>query len=518
MNGAESLVQTLLDGGVEVCFTNPGTSEMHFVAALDEVPGMRCVLCLFEGVVSGAADGYGRMAGKPASTLLHLGPGLGNAVANLHNARKGNVGIVNVVGDHATYHVQYDAPLTADIEGLAGPVSHWVRTSQTAAGLPADTAEAVAHARRGEIATLILPADTSWSNDSPGAAPLPPVSDRATADPDALQQAVNALAAGSRCMILMGGTHVTREHAAQMDRLAQSRGVRVALEGFLTRVAGGEGMAPMERIPYFAEKALAVLEELDHIVLLGCKTPVSFFAYPGIESLLVPDGCQVHELVGPWDDIDGTLEGLVAAVGAENIHPRTLAYEPPELPSGRLTEKAVAAAFAHLLPENAIVADEAVTSGALCYPFAEKARRHDWMMETGGAIGWGIPAAVGAAVACPDRKVVCLSGDGSAMYTLQGLWTIARENLDVTVIIFANQSYAILEIEFARTGARGGIPGPNAAQMLSLANPDLDFVQMAAGMGISATRASTADEFVSQYGAAMNQKGPHLIEAMMSEK
>lgn len=316
-------------------------------------------------------------------------------------------------------------------------------------------------------------------------------------------------------MVLIGGVHVSRERAAQMDRLAQSCGVRVALDGFMTRVAGGEGMPPLERIPYFAEKAISVFENLEHIILLGCKPPVSFFAYPGISSVLTQEHCQVHRLTGPWDDIDDTLEKLVSAAGAAELVPRSLPCEPPELIPGALSEKSVAAAFAHYLPADAIVVDEAVTSGALCYPFAERARRHDWMMETGGAIGWGIPAAVGAAVACPERKVVCLSGDGSAMYTVQGLWTIAREALDVTVIIFANQRYAILEIEFARTGARGGIPGPNAAQMLHLGNPELDFLQLAGGMGIHATRAETADQFIEQYSKAVTTAGPHLIEVMM---
>ena len=174
MNGAESLVRTLVAGGVDVCFSNPGTSEMHFVAALDRVEGMRCVLGLFEGVVTGAADGYFRMKGTPASTLLHLGPGLANGLANLHNAKKANSGIVNIVGQHATHHIGYNAPLTSDIEGLARPMSAWVRTSPDAKSVSADGAAAIAAARSAppQIATLILPADTAW-NEADGIAAGP---------------------------------------------------------------------------------------------------------------------------------------------------------------------------------------------------------------------------------------------------------------------------------------------------------------------------------------------------------
>ncbi|MCB1675764.1 MAG: acetolactate synthase large subunit [Halioglobus sp.] len=515
MNGAESLLNTLLNNGVEVCFTNPGTSEMHFVAALDEVEGMRCVLCLFEGVLSGAADGYARMARKPASTLLHLGPGLGNALANIHNAKKGRVPMVNIVGDHATYHVQYDAPLTADIEGIARPVSHWVHTARSPGDIARDTAQAVRQAGSGRVATLILPADVSWG-DNPNGPEGPVAADPPVAVPaERVNEAIARLRSGKNCMIMIGGREVDTQRGLMLSRIGRAAGARVSTEVFPTRVARGAGTAALERLPYLAERAIERLADLDHLILIGAPAPVSFFAYPDVPSAIAPPHCEELLLGGPDDDIDQLLEDLLEGLDAVDVEPQINALTLPDLPEGELDADKAGQAIAHFLPENAIVVDEGATSSLPIFPATAAAQAHDWLNLTGGSIGFGLPAAVGAAIACPDRKVICLEGDGSAMYTIQALWTMAREHLDVAVVIFNNRKYSILELEFSRTGARGGRPGPKAASTLAIGSPDMDFVAIAQGLGVQAARATTCEEFNRLFEEAVQAKGPRLIDALV---
>jgi acetolactate synthase-1/2/3 large subunit len=515
MNGAESLLNTLINNDIDVCFTNPGTSEMHFVAALDEVQGMRAVLCLFEGVLSGAAAGYAAMARKPASTLLHLGPGLGNALANIHNAKKGHLPMVNIVGDHATYHLQYDAPLTADIEGIAGPVSHWVYTSRSPDDIARDAAEAVRQAGIGRVATLMLPADVSWGDNSNGAEGAVEVAPPAPVPASRVDEAISKLQSGKNCMILIGGREVDSQRGLMLSRIGKACGARVSTDVFPARVARGAGTAVLDRLPYLAELAIDHIKDLDHLILIGAPAPVSFFAYPNVSSAIAPEGCDEFVLAGPNDDIDQVLEALLEKLDAINVEPDVHPLTIPDLPSGALDVNSAALGIAHFLPENAVVVDESITSGMVIMPQTTTAQPHDWLNLPGGSIGWGLPASVGAAIACPERKVVCLEGDGSAMYTIQSLWTMARENLDVTVVIFNNRKYSVLEMEFARTGARGGTPGPKAASTLDIGGPDMDFVALATGMGVEATRATTAEEFNSQFEQAMQAKGPRLIDAMV---
>jgi len=515
MNGAESLLGTLVDSGVEICFTNPGTSEMHFVAALDEVEGIRCVLCLFEGVLSGAAAGYAVMAGKPASTLLHLGPGFGNALANVHNAKKGNLPMVNIVGDHATYHVKYDAPLTSDIEGIVGPVSHWVHTSKSPADIGVDAAEAVLQAGRGQVSTLILPADVSWGDNPNGCAPGAVIAPPAQVAEDKIDKAVAMLRSGKPSLILLGGRNIDAEQTLMLSRIGKASGARVCTETFPARVARGAGTGVIEKLPYMTEMAVDFLKDLEHILLIGAKAPVSFFAYPGLPSALAPEACEEFALAGADDDIDQLLEALLEKLDAVDVEPDVHPLDLPDLPSGALDVMACGAAIAHLLPENVVVVDEAITAGLACFPTSTSSQPHDWLSLTGGAIGWGLPASVGAALGAPDRKIVCLEGDGSAMYTIQSLWTMARENLNVCVVIFNNRKYSILELEYARTGARGGKPGDKAASTLDIGGPDMDFVALATGMGVDATRATTAEEFNQQFEAAMARTGPCLIDAIV---
>jgi len=515
MNGAESLVRTLVKSGVEVCFTNPGTSEMHFVAALDYVDGMRCVLGLFEGVVTGMADGYGRMTGKPASTLLHLGPGLGNGLANLHNAKKAFTPIVNIVGEHATYHIEHDAPLTADIEGIAGPVSDWVKTSRSAKDVARDGAEAVAVANSGpgQIATLILPANTAWDDADGDAAPVAAPA-RGRVDDQTIRQIAAALSSGEETLIHMTGRALQEDTLALAGKIQAKTGCRLSCMTSNGRWHRGAGRVPVERIQYPVDIALKQLASVKNIILLGAKTPVAFFAYPNKPSVLIPDGCKVHVLADIADDHVAALEALADELDAHRAAPALQESSKPDLMTGGdITPEVVASALGHLMPENAIIADESVTTGRGFMPYTQGVAPHDWLALTGGSIGLGLPYATGAAIACPDRKVICTEGDGSGMYTLQALWTQARESCDVVNIIFNNGAYSILKGELANVGARN--PGRKALDMLEIDRPRLDWGALAKGMGVQATRATTADEFNDQLARAVASPGPHLIEAMM---
>jgi acetolactate synthase-1/2/3 large subunit len=514
MNGAQALIRTLVDAGVDCCFANPGTSEMHFVAALDSVPEMRAVLALFEGVVTGAADGYGRMADRPASTLLHLGPGLGNGIANLHNARRARTPIVNIVGDHATTHAPYDAPLASDIDLLARNVSGWVRHSKRTDEVAQDGAEAVAAAigPPGHVATLVLPADVSWNE---GAKPADPVrvGARTPVADEVVDRVATVLRSGEPCTIMLGGLATREMGLRATHRIAEATGAKLLCETFPARLERGGGLPNPDRLAYLAEFAAMQLDGTRHLVLVDAKSPVSFFAYPGKPSDLVPDGCEVHVLAQGADDLMGALAALTDRLGVTDDGGPLSPSVRPDRPTGALTGETIAAAVGALLPEGAIVSDEANTASLWLPGATAGAPRHDWLTLTGGAIGQGLPVATGAAVACPDRRVLALEADGSAMYTLQALWTQVREGLDVTTVIFNNRSYAILNMELTRVGVDE--PGPKALSMLDLSGPDLDFVSLATGMGVTASRATTAEEFTEQLERSFATPGPSLIEAMI---
>jgi len=513
MNGAHALIRTLVDAGVDTCFMNPGTSEMHFVAALDDVPEMHSVLALFEGVATGAADGYARMAQKPAAVLLHLGPGLGNGLANLHNARRGRTPIVNIIGDHATYHAKYDAPLQSDIVSIAKGVSEWIRSSSDPATVADDAADAVAAAYGppGQVATLVLPADVCWL-DSPGPVAPRAVAGRRPVESATIESVAEILRSGAPTALLMGGSSVMEAGLIEASRVSTTTGAKLISETFPARLQRGAGVPAIERLGYLAEFAQAQLDGLEHLVLVEAASPVSFFAYPDKASDLVPEGCTVHVLAAPGDDATAALAALADAVGAAPDAAVPAAAFRTDRPTGALNAESFASAIGALLPDDAIVVDEGNTGGLFVAGFTAGAPRHDWLCLPGGAIGYGMPVATGAAVASPGRRVVNLQADGSAMYTIQSLWTQVREQLDVTTVILNNQSYAILNLELTRVGAD---PGPKALEMLDLTNPTLDFVSLATGMGVPATRATTAEEFTEQLERALATPGPNLVEAIL---
>ncbi len=512
MNGADNLIQTLANAGIDTCFANPGTSEMHFVSALDRVPTIRPVLGLFEGVVTGAADGYGRIAGKPAAALLHLGPGLANGIANLHNARRAQSPILAVVGEHATSHLALDAPLTMDIEGLARPVSKWLKTTSVGQ-VGADTATAVAASRDGipGIATLVLPADAAWEPEQ-GPAAVPPQTGRTAVDEARIEEIADILRRDVPVAFLMTGSALTERGLAAAGRIAAKTGAALMSNTFNGRVQRGAGRARVSRLPYFGEMAVDALSKFAHVVLVETDAPVSFFAYPGKPSTLVPDGTDAHRLAAPEEDGCDALERLADLVGAG---PAPAADTParPDLPTGTLGVKEVWQALGALMPEGAIVSDECGTSARGADGLTAAAPPHDWLYLTGGSIGQAGPVAAGAALARPDATVFCMQGDGGAMYTLQALWTQARERLNVVTVIFANRSYEILKTEFKRVGVEA--PGPRALSMLNLDNPEIDWVKLAQGMGVEAHRPATAEAFGDFLANAIRTGGPHLAEVVI---
>ncbi len=357
-------------------------------------------------------------------------------------------------------------------------MSAWVRTSPDSKSIARDGAAAIAAARShpGQIATLILPADTAW-NEADGIAQVPEESQRASYSPQAVDEAAPHSAQ-------------RRADAAAADRQGPSprrdwrwrrasrgkTGCKVMGQTYNPRMARGRGRFSIDRIPYVIEQALPILKDFKHIVLVETNDPVAFFAYPNKPSLLKPEGCEVHRMTAAGENSVGALHALADALGAKaaDAQPQKLA----ELvkPTGALTHASIAQAIAMAIPENAIVVDESITTGRGFFPPTAAAAPHDWLQNMGGSIGFSTPVATGAAVACPDRKVICMVGDGSAMYTLQSLWTQAREGLDVTTIVFANRNYQILKGEFA--GVDAGEPG---AKALGHADPR----QPHAGLGVA---------------------------------
>ena len=514
MNGAESLVKTFLHSGVDTVFANPGTSEMHFVAALDEHPEMNCVLCLFEGGTTGAADGYFRMKRDVAGTLLHLAPGFGNAFANLHNARKSGSGIVNVVGDHATHHLRYESPLKGDIVGISQAVSHWTRVSDDAKSIAADGAAAIqtARSRNGQLATLILPADTAWN---PAIGPVttrlpiqrlhrPSVED---------VEATAARLKTQNAALMIGGPALFGPLRELAGKISAATGCRLLADTLIPRISKGAGAAILDQLVYPITPKIAQLDGTSSITLIGTDRPVAFFAYPEKPSVPEPSDCTITDLCTPTDDIAWALQSLGDAIGVPgNTQPKTYALALPSIPTGQITLEKVGQTLAALIPENAILCNESVTSGFHVIPPTATARPHDLLAGTGGAIGLCLPCATGAAIACPDRKVIALTGDGSAMYTLQSLWTMARESLDVTVIVFANRGYQILRDELANVGVESF--GRNAQAMFDVENPLLDWVSLAKGHGVPGTRAEDIDGFARSLSAGLSSSGPSLIEVV----
>lgn len=512
MNGADALIRTAHDAGIDICFANPGTTEIPIVAACDSTPGVRPVLCLFEGVCTGAADGYGRMAEKPALTLLHLGPGFANGMANLHNARRGHTPVVNLIGDHASWHLVNDPPLTMDIHAAASAVSGWVRTSSSPAALAQDMADAIAAARLGQVATLVAPNDFQLAEvDEPSPTLAPSIT--TPVDDASIENAAAALRKHRNPAIILGGRALHAGGLQLAARIRAATGCTLLTEGYPSRVEWGAGLPNPARIPYFPEQALAFLEPYDAFVLIGAPEPVAFFGYPNTPGRFIRSDQAIFHVGNPRNDPIELLLALAAALGAPRQVTLPSSSERPSLPTGTLNADNAVAVLAACQPDGAIIVNEGVTVGRSYGPLSAGAPPHTQLVITGGSIGFGIPCATGAAFACPDRPVIDLQADGSALYTVQALWTQAAAGLNITTLICSNRRYKILEMELARAGIHA--PGEGAQAMTALDHPPINWVELSRGFGVPAVSVTTADSLAKELGRALAEPGPHLIEMVL---
>jgi acetolactate synthase I/II/III large subunit len=516
MTGAEAVIKTAVAAGIEICFANPGTTEIPLVAATDTVPSVKTVLVLAEGVAAGAADGFGRMLNKPAMTLLHLGPGLANGISNFHNARRAHTPILNVIGEHASWHRAADPPLSMDIEALARTVSGWSRTCESAAEMSKLTVEAFAAAMKGQIATLILPHDYQWTECSDEIATiLPPAS--SPIDRDAVEASARLLRTREKSLILLGGRALLRRGLNAAARIAAVTGCDLLSETLPAHMDRGQGIPAVDRLPYFPEQAIAALSGYKAVVLAGTRAPVSFFGYKGLPSRLLRQDQRICSLAGPGPEVPETLEALAAALDApatavsgESFTERHRAATP----ASRLTGESAAATLAVLQPENAIIVDESVTCSAAYHALAAAAAPHTVLGLNSGSLGLGMPCATGAALACPDRPVINLQADGSAMYTVQALWTQAREGLNITTLICSNRSYEIIRLELTRAGH---VPtGKHALALTDLGNPPVDWANVSRGLRVPAASVETTEGLARELTRALSEPGPHLIEMVLA--
>ena len=516
MNGAQSLFKALTDAGLDTCFANPGTSEMQLVYEMGRSDAVRPVLCLQENVVTGAADGYARMAGKPAFTLLHVGSGFANGIANLHNAGRANTPMVNIVGANASYH-QPNFPehefIGGKITDIARSVSHWTREAKSATELAMLGAEAARYATTGtgKICTLVAPTNCHW-DPAPGAPVISGAISTPGVSPDTVAALVTRLKSGARTGVMLG-THALHNEGLELaGRIAANTGADLLAETFPARMARGDGRVQVQLVPYFLEMAQHFFAQYEQIILIGALPPVSTFAYQGSPMHKTPPGCEVWTFASPDHDVMAALEDLVQALDAGATEPARVQRLEPASPAGELTPKAIGHSVSLLMPEGAVLVDEGATAGLELFAETVTARPHDYLYSIpGAAIGGGLPVALGAAIACPDRKVVALQADGSGMYTNQALWSMVRENCDITVVILKNDAYAVLNVELARV--REGDATAKMQSMLEIDRPSIDWVHIAKGMGVSAVAAATAEEFHAAFAEAMQQTGPRLIEA-----
>jgi acetolactate synthase-1/2/3 large subunit len=514
VNGAELLVRSAKTRGIEVCFANAGTTEIPIVMALDAAKGIKAILGLFEGVCTGAADGYGRMMGKPAMALLHLGPGFANGIANLHDARRAATPLLNVIGQHATWHLPADPPLAMDVEALTRTVSGWVRTAGSVETLSQDTSEAINAALFGQISSLIVPHDVQLAE----AADTKTGSIDFAFDPvsaDAIEKTAQRLRAARKSALLLDGRALTRPGLEAASRIQARVRSDLLAPTFFSCGERGAGLPDVVRIPYFPEEAISMLSDYDVVVIVSAHEPVTFFGYPGIRGQVLSNEQEKLYLCQERENPVEALEALADAVDAPARPTMRDAQSPrAHLPDGELTAEKACLTLAALQPERAIIVDEAITSGFTYYPLTASSPPHTFMTIAGGSIGYGIPCATGAAVACPDRPVINLQADGSALYTVQALWTQAREGLHVITLICSNRSYKIVQVELSRAGIT--LFGDNARALTELNNPPIDWVSLARGFGVPAVSVNTVEGLARELQVGLAEHGPRLVEMVLA--
>lgn len=510
MNGSECLVGTLINHGVDLLFTNPGTSEVGLLAEIGTSEQIRAVPVLFEGIAAGAADGYFRMTGCPAATMLHVGPGLANAWSALHNAAKARSGVVNIVGQLSEAHLEYESPLKSDLLALATSVSDVVRYPLSSARVGIDAHAAADAAKRGKVATLVMANDVGWSDGAELA--TPPGAQNTDAHGALDPAAMTALKQGPRTLFLLGG--LALDVGAQRDAaaIASATGCSVMIEWANARCERGGDLPSWARIPYPVDEAVRTLAAYDTIVLCGAAEPIAFFNYRNSPSRLAAPSARVIDLHAEGADVRlalGAARRALASDPARPCHPPAsrYTYGAPKSPDP------VSAAIAAALPEDAIIVNEAITSASDLFAASAAAPRHTWLDNLGGSIGFALPAAIGAAIGAPGRRVIALCGDGSTMYSLQGLWTMARENLDITVLVFANRAYKILINELVQ--ASDAHLNDRTFSLLQLDNPAIGWAKLSGSLGVDATRVHSFDQLKAALTLALDTQGPRLIEVVI---
>lgn len=510
---AESLVGALVDAGIDTVFANPGTTEMPLVAALDACgDAVTAVLALHETVCSAAADGYWRARGRPAATLLHLGPGVANAAANFHNAQKARAGIVNLIGDHPNRHLSVQSPLQTPLESLCRLFSDWTGFASDPAQQAAVARTAVGIAATGRVASLIVPHDVQLAQVGPTPRPLSSVPGRPRSA--AIPAAIAALARATRPALLLGGPALGKAGLRLAARLGARVGAPVFCETLFAAMDRGGDIPQPTRLAYFPEQAIAQLAGHDLILLVGAAEPVAFFAYPDLPSRLAPSGAAIVAVATAHEDCALALAELLDAVPAAPDQATACnsgAGQPSaNAPGDRLTPQTLCEIVAAAIPAGAVVVDEGITTGLAFYNASLAARPFRHLCLTGGAIGWGPGASVGAALGA-RAPVINLQADGSSLYAIQALWTQARHSLPVTTVICRNGRYRILETELARAGL--DTRGRHAAAMCDLAG--IDWCTLAQGFGVRAVRARSVGELTAALEGIAERRGPLLIEAVI---
>jgi acetolactate synthase-1/2/3 large subunit len=362
---------------------------------------------------------------------------------------------------------------------------------------------------------LILPGDVSWQEAAASVPPRPAAKKRKAPDAARVEHVAQVLRSSEPAMILLANKATRGEALEKAGKVAAATGARLGSQFFTARIERGAGRVPIERIPYAVAQAQIFLKAIRHIITVETREPVAFFAYPDKPSLMKPEGTLVHPFVEADEDSALAFDMLLQALGATGAVPlRQPRIETP-VPGGALNPTSIAHALAAALPEHCILVDESLTTGRESMGLTLGALPHDLINNMGGSIGYGTPVATGAALACPDRRVFCMVGDGSAMYTIQSLWTQARENLNVTTIIFANNSYAILKAEYANMGAGTGVPGERALSMIDIDRPRIDWLAMAKSMGVPGVAVDTAETFHKAMVHSTREPGPCLIEVRL---
>lgn len=517
VNGAEALVATLEACGVTACFANPGTTELEIVAALDRSAGIRSVPVLFEGVAVGAADGFGRMSGIPGAALLHTGAGFPNGLSAVLNAAKASSPSIAIVGDHPLAIREWNHVIASgvDIERVAAPYAKWVRRSRlTTVGQDAADAFAAACSAPGGPATLVVPSDVAWSAGAepgrPSAAQKPsPVSAEAV-----LQAAYALRLPGEAALVLHGEATVDPAALRAAADIAATTGCRVMARA--SRIVRGPDFLPVEFLPYSPMLAIEALKGIRHLVLVGAHPPIMPWTYPDRSAPMMADPeCRIWTLARPEENVVDALTTLAAEIGGDRSRaaPQPAPGMAPVPASGTVTPDALAQSIAALIPENAIVIDESVTTGRSFYQVSAASRPHDWLRNLGGALGYGQPVAIGSAIACPDRKVIVLQGDGAAMYTPQSLWTIAHEGLNVLVVIFANRSYEVLRVDMRLR--HQNVDGAVNHALTDLGTPAIDWAGLARSLGIRSARLDSMQAFNEAFAREAQTAEPALLEVIV---